>query len=104
VPSLKNLNTVVSYALRSIVGLHAATLGTTELLFVVKKHGLDLPGERSGMLLMAGPPALICVLLLLDWTTRKDPSRRYSRQIDSILGIGWVLAVGSIFVWALSQL
>jgi hypothetical protein len=44
-----------------------------------------------------GPPHRIA--LTPDW----GPSRRFSKLIDTVLGIGWVLVIGAMFIYSLGM-
>jgi hypothetical protein len=46
---------------------------------------------------------LTCISLVLDWATRKDPSRRRSKLIDTVLGVAWILLIGAMIFYSLSM-
>ena len=61
-------------------------------------HLIQLPGlilYRSGnrrsdakhFLVLDVMIGLTCVFLVLDWATQKDPSRKFSKLVDTVLGI-----------------
>jgi hypothetical protein len=64
---------------------------------------LDRLLKGAAAFVVYGGTLLIFVLLLLDWMTRKDPLRRFSKLLDTILGLGWVLIMGFLFVWSASM-
>lgn len=85
---MTNINTTVSYTLRFVVALHASFLAT---LFFFQKP--TMPPRNSVLILTMALGFLILVLLVVDWATRKDQSRRFSKSIDAVVGIGWTLAI-----------
>ncbi len=92
------MNTVVSYALRAAVSFHAGLL-TREYLYPRD----PIPGQYVGLWMMVGFTALIAILLIADWSTRKDQSRRYAKILDSAIGIGWLVAIGALVVRSLAM-
>jgi hypothetical protein len=93
---VRNLNTVVSYALRAAVSLHAG-YPAWEYLYPSD----PIPGQSVGLWMTAGFTALIAILLIADWSTRKAQSRRYAKIIDSAIGIGWLIAIGALVIRSL---
>jgi uncharacterized membrane protein len=85
---MSNMNTMFSYSLRFVVVLHATLLG---LLFAFQKS--PVPGGSSFLKVSATLVIIILVLLIADWVTRKEQARRFSKLIDSIIGVGWLLAI-----------
>ncbi len=85
---MRNINTMISYSLRLVVALHACLLG---FLFVFQRP--LVPGTNSGLILTAVLVFVTLTLLIADWATQKEPARRFSKLLDSIVGIGWLLAL-----------
>jgi hypothetical protein len=46
---------------------------------------------------------LVGISLIADWVTPKDPSRRFSKLIDSLLGIGWLVVMAATTLYGLSM-
>ena len=92
------MNTAVSYALRVAVSLHAGLLAREYL------YPSDLiPGESVALWITVGFTVLIAVLLIADWSTRRDQSRQYAKTLDSAIGIGWLLAIGALVIRSLAM-
>jgi hypothetical protein len=85
---MRNVNTMLSYSLRIVVALHASLLG---ILFVFEKS--TGPATNLVLILTIALVFIILALLVADWATRKEQTRRFSKLIDSIVGVGWVLAI-----------
>jgi len=92
---MPNFNTIVSYALRSLVVAHLLCWA----LLLSTHHPLSLSVTPVGVALYA-VIYLIGALLVLDWATRKDPSRRNSKLVDTVLGMTWVLLIGAMLVYS----
>ena len=94
---MKNVNTIISYALRSIVILHIVLIALVTLLY---SNLISLP--RIPDLFISTKVAIDLVLLLLiaDWATKKDLSRRFSKSIDSFIGIVWILGACALLLSA----
>ncbi len=93
-----NVNTYISYGLRIVVVILSLFLAA---LFVIPS--LDRILEGTAAFVVYGGTLMIFLLLLLDWMTRKDPLRRFAKLVDTILGLGWVLIMGFIFVWSVGM-
>ena len=89
------LNTTISYLLRTTVISHVSMI----VLFMSLLHfNPNYVNSLPSMVLFSA--ALVCltaIFLLLDWTTRKDPTRRFSKLIDSALGVISILVTGWCF-------
>jgi hypothetical protein len=92
------LNTTLSYLLRSLIFLHLFCLW---LLFKSRHPFNPSSASRYG-LAMEIAAGFICLILLADWFSRKDPTRRFAKLIDSVIGIGWLIAVIELIVYSLS--
>jgi len=92
------MNTMISYSLRFVVVLHASLLG---LLFVFQRP--PVPASNSALILTVGLVIITLALLIADWATRKEKARRFSKLIDSIVGIGWLLAILAAVLFSLSM-
>jgi hypothetical protein len=92
-------NTIASYSLRSLVFLHLVCL-----IWLLMRHELLNPSLileinlafKIGMV-------LIFAALVVDWSTPKEPRRKFSKLIDSLLGVGWMVAMGGIIVYSLGM-
>jgi 4-hydroxybenzoate polyprenyltransferase len=96
--AMKNIHTVISYSLRLVVVLHASLL---LLLFLFQKS--QVPATNSILILTVAVILLVLTLLIADLTTRKDRARRFSKVIDSIVGLGWVLTILAAVLRSLSM-
>jgi hypothetical protein len=95
---VSKVNTVISYSLRSVIAIHASFIG---VLFA--RQSPSNPVSSTIPYLMVGLPIFVALLLVADWTTQKDASRRFSKLIDSFLGIAWILAIGAALIYSLSM-
>jgi hypothetical protein len=95
---MPRLNTFVSYAFRSLAILTLASLG-----FLSKMRPGNPSSDAKHFVVLDVMIGLTCVFLVLDWATRKDPSRRFSKLVDTVLGIGWLLVIGAMIVYSLSM-
>jgi hypothetical protein len=91
-------NTVISYLVRSLI-----VVQLTCFLIVSKITTLNMSSAQKLATAMKVSSVVIAVLLVLDWITRKDPSRRRSKLVDTVLGIAWVLLIGAMIVYSLSM-
>ena len=93
------LNTILSYFLRALVFLHLFCLW---LLFKTRYPFNPSSGSSWGLALkiVAG---VICIVLVADWFSRKDPSRRFAKLIDSLIGIGWLIAMVELMLYSLGM-
>ncbi len=83
-------NTVVSYAFRSAIGAHFASLyvlifGLKNTLFSAQHYAVAV----ALTILMA----IIGVLFVVDMATRTDAGRGRSKLIDGVLGLIWLAVV-----------
>ena len=95
---MRNINTGVSYALRTAVGLHVGIL-TKEYLYPSE----SIPGESVGLWITVGFAILTITLLIVDWNTREDRTRRYAKILDSAIGIGWLVAISALVIRSLAM-
>jgi hypothetical protein len=91
------INTTLSYLLRSLIILHLFCLW---LLFKTRHAFNPSSASRYGLVLEIAA-VLICGVLLADLFSRKDPSRRFAKLIDSVMGIGWLIAIAELIVYSL---
>ena len=91
---MKNVNTIVSYALRSIVILHIGLIAL--VLTLLYSNLFSLPRIPDLFISTRVALDLVVLLLIADWATRKDSSRRFSKSIDSFIGIAWILGVCAV--------
>jgi hypothetical protein len=92
------VNTVISYLARSLIVVQLICF-----LIVSRITTLNMSSAQKLATAMKVSSVVIAALLVLDWITRKDPSRRYSKLVDTVLGIAWVLLIGAIIVYSLSM-
>lgn len=95
---MRNINTMVSYSLRSFVALHICLVG---LLFLIDKP--SNPPSSSVLVLTAGLVFIVFTLLIADWVTRKDQARRFSKLIDSVIAVSWLVGIGAIVLYSLGM-
>jgi hypothetical protein len=95
---MRKFNTSVSYAFRSLAILTLAGLG-----LLSKMRPGNPSSDATHFLVLNFMIGLTCVFLVLDWATQKDPSRRFSKLVDTVLGIGWLLVIGATFTYSLSM-
>jgi hypothetical protein len=95
---MKNINTTISYSLRFVVVLHA---GIFVLLFVLQRP--QVPGANSALILSAVLMFIVLALLIADWMTRKDETRKFSKLLDSIIGLGWLVTILTLVLRSLSM-
>jgi hypothetical protein len=100
---MKNANTAISYALRILVVLHICFLGTTFVFFDKIFATATNPNNFVLTYLNFAATALVALLLLADWLTHKEKSRRFSKLIDSVIGAGWVLTMCVLTIFSLSM-
>jgi hypothetical protein len=98
---MPNFHTIVSYSLRSLVVAHllglAILLGIHQLSFHHPLHPFSAtPVEVAFYAVIY----LIVGLLVLDWATRKDPSRRNSKVLEIVLGVAWALLIGAMIFYS----
>jgi hypothetical protein len=92
------LNTLASYAFRFLLTLTLASFG---LLYKMPPRNSSSDSMFSLVFnIMIG---LTGILLVLDWVTKKDPSRKFSKLVDTVLGIGLLLAIGAMVIYSLSM-
>ena len=101
--AVKNVNTVISYALRIVVALHICFFGILYIFFNKFSETVHDPNNFDSAYLSLAATALVALLLLVDWFTPKEQSRLFSKLIDSIIGIGWVLTICALTLWPLSM-
>jgi hypothetical protein len=92
------LNTAISYLVRSLI---FAQLAYFWILSRTPPINMSSAERMAGV--MQALSVVIAALLILDWTTGKAPSRRFAKQVDTVLGIGWLLVNGAIFIYSLSM-
>jgi len=96
---MRNVNTFLSYGLRTAVLLHASFLA---LLFLSFTHGHSWHSLPT-VYVDASSVCVIAVLLVADWGTKRDPARRFSKLIDSFLAGAWILSFGALTLYSLSM-
>jgi hypothetical protein len=92
------VNTALSYLVRSLIFAQLACFWLMSKATRLNMSSVEKLARASQVL-----SVIIAVLLVLDWATRKDPSRRFSKLIDTVLGIVWLLVVGAIIIYSLSM-
>jgi hypothetical protein len=98
---MPNFNTIVSYALRCLVVAHLFCLAILLSLHRLRTHHpLNSSSFSTVGVALYAVLYLIVGLLMLDWATRKDPSRRNSKLVDTVLGMAWVLLIGAMIVYS----
>ena len=95
---MPKLNTILSYAFRSLAILTLASLG-----LLSKTRPRNPSSDAKHFLVLDVMIGLTGVFLVLDWATRKDPSRRFSKLVDTVLGVAWLLVIGAMFIYSLSM-
>jgi len=95
---MKNINTMISYSLRLVVVLHASLF---VLLFALQR--LPIPGANFALIVTAVLTFIILMLLMADWMTRKDETRKFSKLLDSIVGLGWLVTILTLILRSLSM-
>lgn len=90
---------MISYALRFVIILHASLLG---LLFKLQKT-TPAPGDYSVLILTVVLMLIVLGLLIADWITRKEQTRRFSMLIDSVVGIGWLMTISLVVLLSMSM-
>jgi|SRR5580700_2132188 hypothetical protein len=92
------LNTLASYSFRCLSILSVVSFG-----LLSKMRPGNPSSDAKHFLALDVVIGLTCVSLVLDWATRKDPSRKLSKLIDTVLGIAWVLLIGAMIIYSLSM-
>ena len=92
------VNTALSYLVRSLILAQLACFWLVSKATRLNMSSIEKLARASQALSVT-----IAVLLVLDWATRKDPSRRFSKLVDTVLGIGWLFVVGAVFIYSLSM-
>jgi len=93
-----NVNTKISYSLRLVISMHASLF---TLLFIFQR--LQAPDGNLILTVTASLGFVTLVLLIADWVTQKDQTRRFSKLVDTVIGLGWLLAVLMAVLWSLSM-
>lgn len=93
-----NANTVISYFLRSLIVVQLICF-----LIASRIPTLNMSSARKVATGMKASSVVIAVLLVLDWITRKDPSRKRSKLVDTMLGVAWILLIGAMVLYSLSM-
>jgi hypothetical protein len=92
------LNTAVSYILRLLVVIHLVSLA------VLSRTPVGEPPSASHVTIgLDSLFGIICVLIVVDWATPKNPSRRYSKLVDSVMAMVSVLTMGTLILYGLSM-
>jgi uncharacterized membrane protein len=91
-------NTIVSYAFRSAVAAHFASLF---VLFFVLKNTLGGAQHYTVAVVLTILMAMIAVLFVADMAMRTDAGRGHAKLVDGVIGLVWlavvvVLSVNSI--------
>jgi len=98
---MPNFNTIVSYAQRSLILAHLLCLAILLSIHRLRTHhplnssSVSTVGAASYAVIY-----FIGALLVLDWATRKDPSRRNPKVVDTTLGLAWALLIASLFLYS----
>jgi hypothetical protein len=98
VSNLRRLNTAVSYILRLFVVVHLVSLAV--LFRTPVSEASSASHWATGLMILFG---IICILILVDWATPKNPSRRHSKLVDSVMAIASVLTMGALVLHSLSM-
>jgi hypothetical protein len=96
---MPNFNTVFSYSLRCLVVAHLVCL----CILLSIHHPVNPSSATTVGVIFDVAMGLICILLVLDWATKKDPSRGRSKLVDTVLGVVWILLMGALVVYSLSM-
>jgi len=95
-----NINTFVSYSLRTVILFQVSLLG---FLFFLSTRDHFSASSSSLLYFQVCLVGATAVLLLADWFTRKDPSRRFSKLIDTFAAISWIVIVGVLVIHSLAM-
>jgi hypothetical protein len=95
---LTRFNTAASYILRLLVAVHLINLAVLSESPVVNPS--SAAHAATALTILFG---VVCVLIAVDWTTPKNPSRKYSKLIDSVIAIVFFLSMGALVLYSLSM-
>ncbi len=89
------LNTIISYAVRTAVGVHFACLYVLTFGLTYTLAGLNHYVAAVALTILM---AAIVVLFVVDIMTRRDEKRSHSKLIDTVIGSAWVVVVGFLLL------